>query len=78
MKIEGWTGGAVRIFRRRWSSVVAAGLAVMVLALFPLPAEGQSALVDIAGAGVGGEILEQSMRLVILGSYRGLRRLARA
>jgi hypothetical protein len=74
MTINGWLGKAGRVLRRCWTSVAAGGIAVIVIALFPLPAEGQSALVDIAGAGLGGEILEKAIRLSILGLYRGIRR----
>jgi len=76
MRTKGGLGEAARAVRRRWPSVVVSGAAVMIVALVPLPIGGHSALAVVGGAGLGGELLEQLLRLSIWGAYRTMQRIA--
>lgn len=77
MRIDGRLPEAARAFRRRWPSAAAWGAAVLIVALLPLPTEGHSALAFIAGAGLGGEILEQVLRVSLCAAYRSIRKIVR-
>jgi hypothetical protein len=76
MRTKGSLAEAARALRRRWPSVVVSGAAVVIVALVPLPIEGHSALAVIGGAALGGELLEQMLRLSIWGAYRTVQRIA--